>query len=546
MFDELSLDDLQGEGGLHILVKFFDKHLGKDDLVHCLEIFDEFEEYRREENQSFVDFVAKFDHKYNRIVKLKMTLPSPILAFMLLKKANRTKEEKMLVMTGMVYAKKDELYEQAKTSLLKFKGEQGSGNNKSSNPPVAMKLETVSISENEEAYWMRGYSGGRQRGRGRPFQRNNTGRANNSERNDRGRPSNRRYSKGNRPLNCAGPDGRTLLCRACGSYRHLIAECPDSWENKGHVNVVENDESANPDDNNNNDSECMFLRNIENEDTIFLSKIGNIESDILNKEARKCKVLDSACSSTVCGESWMNDYLLSLTPEDRKKVVVKESDKLFKFGGGEKLKSVGRYMIPIVIVDKEVMLATDVVKSDLPLLLSKSSMKKANMKMDLQTDTAEIYGVKVMLNETLSGHYCIPIDRNEMTSVETVCAVTMKNLDDKEKYKMILKLHRQFAHPTADKLKELLKNANAWKPEFEFMLVNISERCEICKLHTRTPSKPVVALPMASTFNEKVCMDLKKWGNKWILYMIDMWSRFSVSVFVDRKRPSDIIDKIMV
>ena len=174
-------------------------------------------------------------------------------------------------------------------------------------------------------------------------------------------------------------------------------------------------------------------------------------------------MLGSACSSTVCGESWMND-LLSLTPEDREKVVVKESDKLFKFGGGEKLKSVGRYMIPIVIVDKEVMLATNVVKSDLSLLLSKSSMKKANMKMDLQTDTAEIYGVKVMLNETSSGHYCIPVDHNEMTSVESVCAVTMENLDDKEKYKMILKLHRQFTHPTADKLKELLKNANAWKP----------------------------------------------------------------------------------
>ena len=110
---------------------------------------------------------------------------------------------------------------------------------------------------------------------------------------------------------------------------------------------------------------------------------------------------------------------------------------------------------------------------------------------------------------------------------------------------MTLKLHRQFAHPTAAKLKELMKNASAWKPEFEFMLVNISEKCEICKLHIRTPSKPVVALPIASTFNEKVCMDLKKWGNKWILHMIDMWSRFSVSFFVDRKRPSDIINKIM-
>ena len=109
-------------------------------------------------------------------------------------------------------------------------------------------------------------------------------------------------SRGNRPLNRAGPDGRTLLCRACGSYLHLIAECPDSWENKGHVNVVENDASANPYDKNNNDNECMFLRNIENEDTIFLSKIGNTESDILNKEARKCAVLDSLALAQCVGK----------------------------------------------------------------------------------------------------------------------------------------------------------------------------------------------------------------------------------------------------
>ena len=32
-------------------------------------------------------------------------------------------------------------------------------------------------------------------------------------------------------LNPLGSDGKILLCYSCGSYRHLIAECPDSWEN---------------------------------------------------------------------------------------------------------------------------------------------------------------------------------------------------------------------------------------------------------------------------------------------------------------------------
>ena len=31
-------------------------------------------------------------------------------------------------------------------------------------------------------------------------------------------------------LNTLGSDGKILLCYSCGFYRHLIAECPDSWE----------------------------------------------------------------------------------------------------------------------------------------------------------------------------------------------------------------------------------------------------------------------------------------------------------------------------
>ena len=32
-------------------------------------------------------------------------------------------------------------------------------------------------------------------------------------------------------LNPLGSDEKILLCYSCGSYRHLIAECQDSWEN---------------------------------------------------------------------------------------------------------------------------------------------------------------------------------------------------------------------------------------------------------------------------------------------------------------------------
>ena len=50
---------------------------------------------------------------------------------------------------------------------------------------------------------------------------------------------------------------------------------------------------------------------------------------------------------------------------------------------------------------------------------------------------------------------------------------------------------------------------------------------------------------MASEFNEKVAMDLKKWNDRYILHIIDMWSRYTVSVFIMRKTPSEVINALM-
>ena len=55
-----------------------------------------------------------FDAKYRKIEKKNMILPSEILAFKLLRKANITK---------LNYESKVTLYDEAKRSLKKFKGD---------------------------------------------------------------------------------------------------------------------------------------------------------------------------------------------------------------------------------------------------------------------------------------------------------------------------------------------------------------------------------------------------------------------------------------
>lgn len=114
VFDQIPVDDLKSADGLTVLLNFLDKHLAKDDLTDCLEKFEDFEDFKRADGQSINEYVAMFDAKYRKIEKKKMTLPSEILAFKLLRKANITKEEKLLVLTGMNYDNKATLYEEAK------------------------------------------------------------------------------------------------------------------------------------------------------------------------------------------------------------------------------------------------------------------------------------------------------------------------------------------------------------------------------------------------------------------------------------------------
>ena len=121
--------------------------------------------------------------------------------------------------------------------------------------------------------------------------------------------------------------------------------------------------------------------------------------------------LDSACSSTVCGEKWLSCYIDTLDESDKDKVKKSFSQNNYKFGGGRQLKSEDVCFIPAMIAGTEVTVQTDVIAADIPLLLSRKSLKTAGVKIDLTNDSANIFGKSVMLNTTSSGHYCVPIHK---------------------------------------------------------------------------------------------------------------------------------------
>ena len=309
VFDQISLDDLKKEDGLDILITFLDKHLKKDELADSLDKFGEFEDFHRHDGMSISEYIASFDSRYRKIEKLKMTLPSEILAFKLLRKANISKEEIMLVLTGMIYSNRATLYDEAKQSLKKFKGDIAEG---SANSSSSIKLEPAFLAEHEEALLAAGYIKQNRGGR--------SGKGAYSRGNQRGRAQ-----QSSKKINPTGTDSKTLTCKYCGSFRHLVANCQHTKETMAKVHITE----TSPKDEQ------------EDEHVVLFTGYDKREIAQLGIDARNCAVLDSACSSTVCGETWLENYLNSMNPQDRRKMKHTVGQKTFKFGGGEIMRSKG-------------------------------------------------------------------------------------------------------------------------------------------------------------------------------------------------------------
>ena len=77
------------------------------------------------------------------------------------------------------------------------------------------------------------------------------------------------------------------------------------------------------------------------------------------------------------------------------------------------------------------MIQTDVVDSDIPLLLSKPDMKRFGLQINMENDTAKISDEIVDLGTTPSGHYFIPIKECNINIDEVYFAIEDKSYEEK-------------------------------------------------------------------------------------------------------------------
>ena len=135
----------------------------------------------------------------------------------------------------------------------------------------------------------------------------------------------------------------------------------------------------------------------------------NKKLDCLVAESFGHAVIDTGCSSTVCGSKWLCQYVDQLSEYDRSKIIELPSKASFSFGDGAVKNSCKKVEIPCYLGGMRSKITTDVVDCNVPLLLSKRSMKSAEMVLDFKSDTAVIGNVKNKLSCSTSGHYMLPI-----------------------------------------------------------------------------------------------------------------------------------------
>ena len=327
-------------------------------------------------------------------------------------------------------------------------------------------------------------------------------------------------------------------CNICESTYHYERFCPhkgDAVASKQYV--TETSEENNE---------------VQEVNIVLLNKTSDSLYQVFVAEAKNAAVLDTACTKSVCGMHWLNGFLDSADESYRESIVHIPSSTVFKFGDSPTVTSNMKVMLPVLIAKRKCFIDVEVVDSNIPLLLKKSSLKKEATEVDLKTDVIRMFDQRVSSFQTSSGHMAVQIFPTKCEPSNDVLACSVDSIyrqNDAELQKTMLKYHRQFGHASFDSLLQLLKKASKEKlaSRVKETLVKIVSSCDVCNAHKRLNCRPVVGLPLASNFNEIVGMDLHEIeSNLWYLHIIDIFSRQSAAGIIMTKQADIVIEKSFV
>ena len=145
------------------------------------------------------------------------------------------------------------------------------------------------------------------------------------------------------------------------------------------------------------------------------------------------------------------------------------------------------------------------------------------------------------LIETAGNHVAIEIEKRNLKEEEIFFSKEGEKLD---KFKAIKKVHEVTNHKSAGQLIISYRNNGLIGPETIKTIRSVVKDCKICQKFERSMVKPKVALPGETLFNEIVTLDLKQFGNKYVLWCIDAFTRFVQGKLLSNKKAETIVNAI--
>ena len=188
-------------------------------------------------------------------------------------------------------------------------------------------------------------------------------------------------------------NGNITRCTLYESINHWAPDCPDKTESP-------------------NNTRLSYEAILFQADFDHPSKLQGLLSESWN-----AAVLDSGASKTVYGRVWLDSYIDSLSEGQKAKMVFQTSSSIYRFGDGKTFKATNKTQIPAEIGSHNVMIEAEDINSDIPLLLSRASMKRADTSPNFKDDTTSVFGITIELVVTKSSHYAIPLTFRSKSSI---------------------------------------------------------------------------------------------------------------------------------
>ena len=372
---------------------------------------------KRSPDKDIHDFLNEFDFEYEKFQAVYGALQEPIPAFMLLLACALNETEGRVVRAGLrddvnydsmretlkrvFSAKQSAQFNSAadtKTEQIFFAGDEG----------TAMTSEANWKFDDETFFARGGYNS-------RNVRRRSGGRS-------------QRLRGGTRSRGARRFNGYRGSCWGCGSFKHIFRNCPE--KNKTNTNDYwqsgqsSRDRSTSTD--NNRDVSFSFPVNCETNFSFPVSCETNPPIDVslfvgctdndrkfqaLLEESYGFGILDSGCANTVCGDTWLQNYVDRLSVSEKANICFQRSNETFTFGDGKTVSSKRQVTLPCWMAGINCNITTDVVQCAIPLLISRKSMTRMKMNLDFEDHVAYLKEHKrsIKLKITQSGHYALPL-----------------------------------------------------------------------------------------------------------------------------------------